>query len=296
MITGGCSFCPQKASSLSSEQYLPIVNHLFSICDLPQVENREELVEVSSSLFLTREQRMSRNFEPISLKDGHEFYNDLSLLRMTQVVPAYAATYESAVILGGMLPAIRHRLDFLIREWQRGVRFKKIVFLSGKRERYSEVETREHFFDSRFNVFPVDPSWREEDHEVPSSEDGIARFVWEQMQVPSEWRDPQSGVQAVFLEANPSEGNTFGSRNDTLNLFKSYHGDSSGRVLFVSSQPFIHLDRCRITNFFDKQTCDVSGPGFSQVVLLQDWAPRMCLHGLAAWVHETNGHLNISQE
>ncbi|WP_375793553.1 hypothetical protein O1W69_00230 [Chlamydia sp. 12-01] len=295
LITGCCPFA-DKNTSCSPKKYLPIVSHLLELCDLPEVETPEELVEVTKPLLLTREQRMAADFASLPIKDDHIFYNDLSLLRMTQVVPAYAATYGSAVVFGGTLATIRQRLDFLIREWNRGVRFKKIIFLSGKRERYAKVENSDQFYDNRYNPFPIEESWNPSEHKLPSSEDEIARFVWTQMVVPTSWRDSSGGVEVEFLVAEPAEGQKYGTRHDTLKIFRAYHGDGSERILFVSSQPFVHLDRSRVMKHFDKEKYDISGPGFSQTILKHDWAPRVCLHSLAAWASETDGYLIISQE
>ncbi|AAP04997.1 hypothetical protein [Chlamydia caviae] len=295
LITACCPFA-DKNTTCSPKKYLPVVSHLLELCDLPEVETPEELVKVTQPLLLTREQRMAVNFDSVPLKDDHAFYNDLSLLRMTQVVPAYAATYGSAVIFGGTLISIRQRLDFLVREWHRGVRFKKIIFLSGKRGRYAKVENPDQFYDSRHNPFPIEENWNPREHKLPSSEDEIARFVWSQMVVPASWRDPSGSVEVEFLVAEPAEGQEYGTRHDTLKIFRAYHGDCSERILFVSSQPFIHLDRSRVVKHFDKEKYDIAGPGFAQAVLKHNWAPRVCLHSLAAWVGETNGYLVLSQE
>ncbi|WP_348663786.1 hypothetical protein [Chlamydia vaughanii] len=294
LVTGCCPFA--EKTSCSPKKYLPVVSHLLELCDLQEVETPEELVKETAPLLLTREQRMAAEFGSLSVKDDHAFYNDLSLLRMTQAVPAYAATYDSVVILGGTLPTMRQRLDFAIREWQRGVRFQKIIFLSGRRERYAKLENSDQFYDLRYNPFPVEEGWNPTEHKLPSSEDEIARFIWTQMAVPPSWKDASGGMEVVFLVAEPSEGQKYGTRHDTLKIFRAYHGNTSGRILFVTSQPFVHLDRSRISKYFDKDNCDVSGPGFGQAILKHSWAPGVCLHALAAWVQETNGCLSISQE
>lgn len=287
----GCCSLTNKFSN-SSEKYLPIINHLFQLCNLHEVDTREELVKSMQSLFITREQRQNNTFDPLVAEDHHAFYNDLSLLRMTQVVPAYAATYDCAVIFGGLLPSMRQRLDFLIREWNRGVRFRKIIFLSGKRARYQKIETPEQFYNLQNNPFPTDKSWNAEEHPLPASENEIAQFVWSQMALPASWRN-SSDIEVEFLVAEPSADLPYASRHDTLALFRKYWENAEGRVLFVSSQPFIASDYVRTAKHFTKNF-DISGPGFGEAVLKQTWGPRVCLHALAVWVQETDGHLKLS--
>ncbi|ANH78289.1 hypothetical protein [Candidatus Chlamydia sanziniae] len=291
--SGGKTRCP-------SQKYLPIINRFLEMCGLPEVENSEELIEATSSWTLAPTERFSGELLSLcSIKDEHAFYNDLSLLRMTQAVPAYAATYDCAVIFGGPLPAVRQRLDFLAREWQRGVRFKQIIFLCGVRGRYKTIEEQEHFFDSRYNPFPTEENWRASEQTMPDSEEGIAKFVWAQMLLPRAWRDTSSGVKVVFLLAEPGDERPVANRQDTLRIFRSYYQETfPARIMFVSSQPFICLDACRLEKFFQRENYDIAGPGFAQGVLKYHWASRVCLHTLAVWLQETRGclNLNICQE
>ncbi|WP_213318630.1 hypothetical protein [Chlamydiifrater volucris] len=253
------------------------------------LESKEDIKEALRIWRLEEvERREGKIKEHVCLSDVHAFYNDLSMLYMTQVVPAYSATYDTAVILGGTLPSIRQRLDFLVREWNRGVRFRKIVFLCGERPLYRNIEEREQFFDVRHNPFPVESSWDERVGDMPKSEEGVARFVWSQMKLPKIWRDT-SKMSVVFICAKPTGDRTRATREDTLKLFRSYEGFS--KTLFVSSQPFISLDAMRVRKYFAKEPGIVAGPGFSESVLKQSWAARLCLHTLSIWYDETDGKL-----
>ena len=289
----GCCSLTNKVFH-SSKAYLPTINRIFQLCNLQVVDSREDLVESVQSLLITREQQQNSTFDSLVVEDSHALYNDLSLLCMTQVVPAHAATYDCAVIFGGVLPCIRQRLDFLIREWNRGVRFRKIIFLSGKRDRYQKIETPEQLYHQQNHLFPVDKSWNNEDHPLPSSEHEIAQFVWSQMEIPASWRD-SSEVQVEFLVAEPSTDLPYATRHDTLAWFHKSWVNSRGRILFVSSHPFIASDRVRMAKYFTKN-CDISGPGFGQSILKQSWGPRVCLHALASWIQETDGYLKLPQE
>lgn len=41
--------------------------------------------------------------------------------------------YRYGVILGALQPRVQDRINFLIKQWERGVRFEEIVFLTGQR-------------------------------------------------------------------------------------------------------------------------------------------------------------------
>lgn len=286
ILVTGCSFRQALKEDLS------LVNQVFYLFGLAKVENRHEMLELASEYVLTPEQRLASEFSPLPMHDLHGVYDGLSQLRMTQDVPSYRATYDSAVILCGALPTIRQRLDFLAREWERGVRFGELIFLSGQRSLYSGVEDKDQFFDARYNPFPIEPNWDKDAFAMPASEEDIARFVWEQMRLPPALR---SEVKVVFLYATSLTGK-YASLHETLEQLVAYKGGKVENTLFISSQPFIHLDRCRIDQHCARDGYDIAGAGFSQSVLKQPWAPALCLHGLAGWIKESNGYLDVSLE
>lgn len=286
----GCEMISSKDVS-----YMPLVNQLFSSLDLPEASDSKNLVALASGLSLSSEDRIHGEFPIFPVQDEHLVYQNFSLLRMTQDVPAYEATYNSVVILGSALPLIRQRLAFLVGEWQRGVRFNEIIFVTGKRPLYAGAEEKEEFFGASNNPFSIEPNWDRAAHELPSSELEVAQFVWKQMALPRVWRDP-SVMRVVFLEADPQDGREYSNRHDTLKLLQNYRKADSGKILFMSSQPFIHVDLCRIESYYDRENFDIAGPGFAQTVLKQEWAPSLCLSALSGWVAETNGKLRISLE
>ncbi|WP_213357983.1 hypothetical protein [Chlamydiifrater phoenicopteri] len=279
----------RRASSFQKNWFKEPLRNILAQIGAMDLESKEDIREALRIWRLEeKERRDGKIADPIRVSDIHAFYNDLSMLYMTQVVPAYSATYDTAVILGGTLPSIRQRLDFLVREWNRGVRFKKIVFLCGERPLYRNIEEREQFFDSRHNPFPIESSWDERNGDMPRNEEGVARFVWAQMKLPKIWRDI-SKMSVVFVSAKPSGDHTRATREDTLKLFRSYEGFS--KTLFVSSQPFISLDAARVRRYSSREPGIVAGPGFSESVLKQSWAARLCLHVLSMWYDESDGAL-----
>ena len=57
-------------------------------------------------------------------------------------VVASVKQYDNAVILGSSLSSFKERLLHLIYEWNRGVRFKKIIILTGERPLNHDIESR----------------------------------------------------------------------------------------------------------------------------------------------------------
>lgn len=321
-LSSCCRFGCKKPKSvdLGVDWYREPLNRILENCRLDVAFSPRGFIEATESWMLSEEEREKGSYSQICIiKDQHAFYNDLSLLNMTQIVPAHSASYGTVVIFGGALPVMRQRLDFLIREWRRGVRFERIIFLCGERPLYPGIEEKEHFINKDYNPFsstsaPIDKdSYKQkccpqnqkntkvinnqnideiELKDLPENEVEIAKFVWEQMDLPKAWKG-RGGIDVMFLSAHSRENKKFTGRRDTLTYLQYEETEFDNRVLFISSQPFIHLDLHRIKDVLThfRKGFDIAGPGFSQGVLKQTWAPRVCLHTIAVLLSETEGVL-----
>lgn len=216
-------------------------------------------------------------------RTSHELYNILSALHSTQVIPSYYATYDSAVILGGTLTSIRSRLFFLKQEWERGVRFKEILFITSDRPRNEVLEDKTLLLEPNFVGYIISPAWSFEGF-LPKNEKEIAEFVWYQMELPEEWRSEK--IKVSFIEAKSKNEDKFASRRDSLKFWLSTNPDL-GKILFVSSQPYIGLDNLVISkeSYCNKFIFDAVGPGFSMSFLDMERGVDICCEAIAEWVY-----------
>lgn len=265
---------------------------VLKLCGIKTTGSWENIIKMTRS-WVVLEQNKKDGIWPVSChcKDMHAFYNALSMLHMTQIVPSCLATYDYAVILGGTLPSIRRRLWFLKQEWERGVRFRHLVFLSGERKLYKNQEDEEDFINPSFNPYPISEDWAY-NNQLPKNERDVAEFVWRQMKLPEDWA---SRISVSFMTIDiKNRKEKVGESLKELLPFWASKISNPGTVLFVSSQPFIELDSltiCKTLKDYDMRF-DIVGPGFSSVVLDHSWTLSACCSILAEWIEEARGKRN----
>jgi len=126
--------------------------------------------------------------------------------------PFYASVneYDYALVLGALRTRVQERIDFLVSEWKRGVRFLHIVFITGER--------------------PLRPS---ENCCNLMSEAEMMEYVWNQTPMPEELRDVP--LQIVDCSAAPGCVRTTSDRSLRFWLESD---PIPGTCLVFSSQPY----------------------------------------------------------
>jgi len=141
----------------------------------------------------------------------------LQQLGCIDAVPASQSQYDYALVLGGYAPRVQQRIDFLADCWKKGVRFRKVVFLTG--ERFLDRETEQY-------ALPL------------KTETELMRFLWDVSDLPQ-------SLKEVTLEVV----NTPRQMDSKGNLKRPNTGDTilewlkaqpaAGKCLAISNQPFV---------------------------------------------------------
>ncbi|MEG0037044.1 MAG: hypothetical protein RR733_02760 [Victivallaceae bacterium] len=289
-----CAGNLESVTGAPSEELL----HLLSLTGIKHSKSWEGIVQ-ATSVWRISEQDKSEGLKASSIpvSDLQAFYNDMSLLGMTQLEAPYAANYDYAVIPGAILSVMRQRLRFLINEWERGVRVDHIIFVTRDRPLYKGSEDPEKFVNPKYNQHPIKEGWDQtQDVFKIQNENDIAPFIWGQMKLPKEWTDGTVKVSFITVDdcKNPDSRCKYEAFKHWLH---NEHPGEKSKVLFVSSQPFVRLDDCRILKTFrnDKKVeYDVAGPGFALFTLEQPWGVRVCLDVLASWISESKSKGKIA--
>ncbi|HSX03340.1 MAG TPA: hypothetical protein VLG76_01280 [Rhabdochlamydiaceae bacterium] len=137
-----------------------------------------------------------------------------------------AKEYEYAAVLGATYERMEKRLDYLIQLWNRGIRFKHVVFLTGQR--------------------PLDVSIEPISEEC-KNESQAARQIWKTSLVPQEMRD----LPVTFIEV-PMKPD--GKRPTTKDTYEAWlaRKPAAGRTLLVSNQPFCLYQEALAKSFLPK--------------------------------------------
>lgn len=207
--------------------------------DLDAMERPLEQINAWAQKNLLRQgerwERQTSDFEPLK----SEIVPLLKALGFVEEVPPSFQRYEGALVHGAALPRLRSRLHYLIEQWRCGVRFSELYFLSGERplmesERSLEALTTSDRSPLKIRSDCSPPSY------FPLTECDLARWVWEQADVPEDFRDR---VQVYFINApmkrHPVDRTLLRpTTDDTVEKWLESQ-PPLGRYLAVSNSPFI---------------------------------------------------------
>ncbi len=152
-----------------------------------------------------------------------------------QTVHAKNTQYNYAVILGALRPSVQKRIDFLVEEWQRGVRFDEVIFLTGTRE--------------------LRPS--EECPDLHSETEMMVR-IWDQTTMPETLRN----LPLTVVHSGPAHGRDRATTESTVIAWIELT-PFPGSCLVFSSQPYVGYQdailRARMPASFTIETIGVEG-------------------------------------
>lgn len=156
------------------------------------------------------------NFEERFMDKKEELTRALEKLGIFEERRAEKTHYNYAIVPGSLYASIKARINFLIKEWKRGVRFDTLVFLTGKRKIHPEKESPEILGCTL------------------KTEIDVMRLVWEQSELSEELRK----IPLEIIDADPFP---FRERPNTLATVLAWLAKNPmpGSCLVVSNQPYV---------------------------------------------------------
>lgn len=159
----------------------------------------------------------------------------LDQLGCFDAVQASETHYDYGVVLGALRSSVEKRIGFLIDEWKRGVRFDRIVFLTGKRK----LQPKE-------NCNHLD------------SETEMMRFVWSETEMPEALRL----IPLTIVDSPPAFGRDRATTESTVIAWLKMK-PTPGHCLIFSSQPYVGYQdailRTRLPPTFSIETVGPEG-------------------------------------
>ena len=139
--------------------------------------------------------------------------------------------YKYGLVLGATLPSVRKRIDFLIKEWNRGVRFEKIVFLTGQRPLNEKLESSKEFLHGT----------------LPKNETEVMLFVWNEVDLPKELK----ALPLEVIDAPPIPPLERPTTQSTIEAFLKTQ-PTEGKCLAFSNQPYIGPQHATLKHFLPR--------------------------------------------
>ncbi|CAG8445891.1 13950_t:CDS:1 [Acaulospora colombiana] len=209
-------------------------------------------------------------------------------LRLLSDIKSTQFHYTYALILGGLLPAVRKRMAFLTYEWKRGVRFDEIILLGSSRPLLPDRESPEILKDKNDSDLPARPDW-EFDGNLPTNEIEMMEFVFKQAQIPEDLRK----TKIVSINSpNIRDKNGNERRAGTADTFNAWINETkpvSGSSLIISSQPFVgYQHEVALLHLPPTFQLETVGPGFTN---FQNIKVGVILDNIARWAYNVNQRL-----
>lgn len=146
-------------------------------------------------------------------------------------------SYKYAVVLGGTVPRMRSRMEYLIALMQQGIRFENIYIVTGDRA-----------LDLRVDQDPLFSGLKKQ----AANESQAAKILWEGLKQKLNVTQKENYIATPMISEKGAlqRPNTY----DTLvNLFECI-GKEPGDMLFFSSQPYCAYQHQAILNVIPKQS------------------------------------------
>jgi hypothetical protein len=162
----------------------------------------------------------------------------LTDLGFVNAVSPHFTHYQGAIVHGSLLQSARLRLHCLIEQWQRGVRFTHLYFLTGERPLEEQYENRQTLTQDGDSPLKIKKGWREPDA-LAETEVEIMQLIWEQSDIPEEMLRQ---VEVHFISAPRRKDPTSGkmvrpTTDDTVEMWLKA-SPPPGLYLTVSNAPY----------------------------------------------------------
>lgn len=176
-----------------------------------------------------RWQKQTDRFEPLRKK----IQPILTNLGFIKGRSPHFEKYTGAIVHGSLLTRVRIRLDYLIKQWKKGIRFRDIYFLSGERPLDPQYEYQDKFINDKDSPLKIRKDWKL--LAIPKTECEMIQLVWNQIELP---QDMKNQVNVHFINA-PMKNNLRPTTDDTVEAWLKT-APSVGNYLAVTDNPYIN--------------------------------------------------------
>lgn len=136
----------------------------------------------------------------------------------SEVLPS-DTNYDYALVLGASFSSVQERVHYLVKLWHKGVRFQKLIFLTGERPLDPKVEPDNIFMEASI---------------VPKTETQMMQYVHDYFEIPEEMKQLPFELVSVPFDTKA------GKRPSTADTIRAWMDrfPFPGKCLFVSNQPY----------------------------------------------------------
>ena len=225
--------------SISDKLLSPALFEILKILEVRHEGTLSSIVEATQKAWL-----LPQNTEQSHIENSHRelasalkpYFKKLGII--DEIRPT-EKNYEYAIIFGTLVSRFRQRIAYVLQLWLEGIRFKKLVVLTGERPLEPTMESEDILYNRSNTILPIRASWMQPII-TPTTESEMAQMLFKQADLP---QDLTEKVPTIFVDT-PQLRDPHGVRRrpntgDTVCQWLSHQNPLPGSVLAVSNQPYI---------------------------------------------------------
>lgn len=279
------------------------LKEVLNILDVKTDGSLNDIVEKTQKIWLRPSGVERFNMQDIYADKQEELMPLFKQLGLCDEVRPMYPSYKYALVHGGNILSTRARFSYLVGLWNSGIKFEKIVVLTGQRDLDKNLETVESLQKSSVEeirkqapwLLPVKSDWKFDPVTMPfKSETDMMKLIYDQTQFPDDFKN----LPVVFIDAPKQKTSDGGLRRpstaDTINSWLTTNPEF-GSCLFITNQPFIGYQDATVrtvmlkNDYFEIETVGFAlQPGYDSI--------SMILDSLARWLYQENVRLQSSKK
>lgn len=181
----------------------------------------------------------------------------LSELKCLETVHAKKLSYDVAILHGSTMDSFRKRLQFLIDEFTRGVRFNHVYILTGDRPLIKDLESKKHLDDRTNPYLKIRSDFQPLDIEI-STENEMIEYMLTQVDYPEDMQNISFSVFCV-PHLKDEQGNYRRARTEDTIIHWKAEEHPKGEILAFSSQPYVGYQHKVLEYFFPNHLIETIG-------------------------------------
>lgn len=276
-----------KNSQISSET-LSHLSQLLSDLNIPHKKDFDSMVEATQRW--RRKPDQERWEVPELNLDSHQKQRVLSHLEKMGLIKELkpeSNDFDYAFVLGATVPRMKARLNQLINQWNEGVRFHKIIFLSGQRPLTDDIDRTDELVNESVGRNATEDQKKKI---RPHTEVEAARLLYQSTDMP----EAMLKVDTQFISSPRYLVDGRWERGNTRDNIKYWlqMKPEPGKVLVISNQPHAFYQQEVIRQELP--------PEFITEVSAQKAQDNarfiLTLDALALWLHNLQKRVNMQHQ
>ena len=254
---------------LTEDQKITLpIKRIFYSMGISAENDLKDVVKITQQKWLKTNDRAKT--DEIDKRRENYIYQLKEIGCVDRILPS-KKNYHYCLLLGGQYQTFVSRLEYLIDKWEKGVRFKSLVFLGEKR--VLDFEREKKFILNH----PNKQLRMKAAQRMPQTEMEMMKFIYDNIEIPREMRT----LKTVFIDGAmhvSNNENSFPDIYDSVISWLNMEKPMTGACLVVSSQPYVGFQesvvRSALSNNFEVEAVGMEASPDTRMSLYLDTLAR----------------------